>query len=143
MAHACASRTRGRPSSASGCGPELEDRPFELWDGAQRRDLTYVDDAAEAFLLAAASEAAKGGVFNIGGECLSLQQLADAVIAANGGGRYETRSFPAERKRIDIGDYYAADARFRAVTGWSPRTTVAEGLKRSLDYFRAHLAEYV
>jgi len=121
----------------------LENRRFELWDGAQLRDLTYVDDAAEAFLLAAASDAAKGGVFNIGGERLSLQQLAEAVIAANGGGGYETRSFPPERKRIDIGDYYADDARFRTATGWSPRIPVAEGLRRSLDYFRRHLAEYV
>jgi UDP-glucose 4-epimerase len=121
----------------------LEGRPFELWDGAQLRDLTYVDDAADAFLLAAASDAAKGGVFNIGGERLSLQELAEAVVAANGGGSYETRSFPPERKRIDIGDYYADDVRFRAATGWSPQTSVALGLKRSLDYFRAHLAEYV
>jgi len=121
----------------------LEGRPFEVWNGAQLRDLTYVDDAVEAFLLAALSPAATGAVFNIGGDRLRLAALADALVAANGGGSFETREFPAERKRIDIGDYYADDTRFRQATGWQPRVTAAEGLKRSLDYFRAHLAEYL
>jgi UDP-glucose 4-epimerase len=122
----------------------LEGRPIEVWEGGQQRDLTYVDDAAHAFLLAGAVAEAKGGVFNIGGERTTLEALAQALIAAHGGsGRYETRAFPPERKRIDIGDYYADDARFRALTGWRPGTPLADGLKRSLAYFRAHLAQYV
>ncbi len=121
----------------------LEGRPFEVWDGAQFRDVTYVDDAVEAFLLAALTPATNGAVFNIGGECLRLVALADALVAANGGGGFEMRDFPAERKRIDIGDYYADDTRFRDATGWRPTVSAAEGLKRSLDYFRAYLAEYL
>ena len=121
----------------------LEDRPFEVWDGAQLRDLTFVDDAAEAFLLTALLPAAKGRVFNIGGERLRLGQLAEALVAANGGGSFELREFPAERKRIDIGDYYADDSAFRAAAQWRPRVALADGLKRSLDYFRRNLAEYL
>jgi UDP-glucose 4-epimerase len=121
----------------------LEGRAFEVWDGAQLRDLTYVDDAAEAFLLAAIAPAAKGRVFNIGGEHLRLRALAEALLAANGGGSFATRDFPAERKRIDIGDYYADDSAFRAATGWAPKISIATGLGRSLDYFRRNLAEYL
>jgi UDP-glucose 4-epimerase len=121
----------------------LEGRPFEVWNGTQQRDMTYVDDAVEAFLLAAAVPEVKGGVFNIGGERLSLKALADQLVATHGSGRYETREFPADRKRIDIGDYYADDTLFRTATGWHPATPLTEGLKRSLDYFRANLAEYV
>ncbi|HEV2546145.1 MAG TPA: NAD-dependent epimerase/dehydratase family protein [Stellaceae bacterium] len=122
----------------------LEGRPIEVWDGTQQRDLTYADDAAHAFLLAGAVGEAKGAVFNIGGERTTLEALAQSLIAAHGGsGRYETRAFPAERKRIDIGDYYADDTRFRALTGWQPQTPLVDGLKRSLAYFRAHLAQYV
>src|ERR1700760_5165771 len=45
----------------------LENRPFEVWGGAQLRDLTYVDDVTDAFLAAAAQPACHGGIFNIGG----------------------------------------------------------------------------
>ncbi len=121
----------------------LEGRPFEVWGGAQLRDLTYVDDAVEAFLLAALCPAAEGAAFNIGGDRLRLGALADALVAANGGGGFEMREFPADRRRIDIGDYYADDRRFRDATGWRPKVAAAEGLRRSLDYFRAHLAEYL
>jgi UDP-glucose 4-epimerase len=122
----------------------LEGKPFEVWGGEQLRDFTYVDDAAEAFLLAAIVPETKGRIFNIGGErVLSLRELADALVDANGGGEYVVRNFPAERKRIDIGDYYAADDLFRQVTGWAPRTTMRDGLARSLAYFREHLAHYV
>jgi UDP-glucose 4-epimerase len=121
----------------------LQGEPFEVWGGAQLRDFSYIDDAVDAFL-AAASPAAEGRVFNIGGfPPMSLLALADALIAANGGaGDYLVRDFPADRKKIDIGDYHADDAAFRAATGWSPRVAVPEGLARSLDYFRAHLARY-
>jgi UDP-glucose 4-epimerase len=121
----------------------IEGRSFEVWDGSQLRDFTYVDDAVEAFLLAAVTPAAKGRVFNIGGPRLRLGELAEALVAANGGGRFERCEFPAERKRIDIGDYYADDSAFRAATGWAPRIPITEGLKLSLDYFRRNLVEYL
>jgi UDP-glucose 4-epimerase len=121
----------------------IEGRSFEVWDGSQLRDFTYVDDAVEAFLLAAVTPAAKGRVFNIGGPRLRLGELAEALVAANGGGRFERCEFPAERKRIDIGDYYADDSAFRSAAGWAPRIPIAEGLKLSLDYFRRNLVEYL
>ena len=48
-----------------------------------------------------------------------------------------------ERKAIDIGDFISDDRRFRALTGWVPRTSLDAGLLRSLDYYRRHLASYV
>ena len=35
----------------------MEGKPFEVWGGEQRRDFTYVEDAADAFIAAAQSEA--------------------------------------------------------------------------------------
>jgi UDP-glucose 4-epimerase len=122
----------------------LEGKPFEVWGGTQKRDFTYVDDAVEAFLLAALHEEAKGRVFNLGGDgVVSLKELAELVIAANDGGSYANHEFPSERRRIDIGDYYADDSLFRRVTGWRPSVSLATGLQRSLTYFRDHLAHYV
>ena len=122
----------------------LEGDAFEVWGGEQRRDLTYVYDVVDAFLLAASTPAAIGQVFNIGGPpSVSLSELAELVIEMAGSGRYEQKQFPPERKRIDIGDYWADDSRFRSVTGWAPRVDLREGLRRSLEYYRANLAAYI
>jgi UDP-glucose 4-epimerase len=122
----------------------VEGRPFEVWDGHQLRDFTYVDDAVDAFLLAAHGDAANGEVFNLGGDCtLSLKDLADLLVEVGGGGDYSVRTFPADRKRIDIGDYYADDSRIRAVLGWSPRMPLREGLSQTVAFYRNHLAAYL
>ena len=122
----------------------IQGEPFEVWGGEQRRDLLYVDDAAEAFLYAAVTQEAEGLALNVGGdEPCNLADLAEAIIAAYGGGKYEIRDFPAERRRIDIGDFVTDDRRFRAISGWRPRVCLADGLRRSLDYYRRHLAFYL
>jgi UDP-glucose 4-epimerase len=122
----------------------VEGKPFEVWGGEQLRDFTYVDDAVEALLLAAVTPAVEGQALNIGGfPPRSLKALADALIAANGGGQAVIKEFPAERKRIDIGDYYADDSRFRALTGWSAKVDLEEGLRHCLGYYRANLDKYL
>jgi len=122
----------------------VEGEPFEVWGGEQRRDLLYVDDAAEAFLYAGLTPATEGLALNVGGgDPISLAALAEAVVEANDGGRYEIREFPPERKRIDVGDFLIEDRRFRSLSGWRPRVGIAEGLRRSLAYYRRHLASYI
>lgn len=122
----------------------LEGAPFAVWGGEQLRDFNHVDDVVDALLLAAGSEAANGGIYNLGSnEVVSLRALADALVAANSGkGSYEIKSFPEERKRIDIGDYYADFSRFAGL-GWTPRVRLAQGLAGTLDYYRQHLANYL
>jgi UDP-glucose 4-epimerase len=122
----------------------LEGAAFEVWGGEQRRELLYIDDAVEAFLYAALSRDTAGLALNIGGiEPYTLLALAEALIRANGGGIFEEREFPADRKRIDIGDFVTDDRRFRKLTGWAPQITLDDGLARSLDYYRRHLTNYV
>ena len=122
----------------------LEGIAFEVWGGEQRRELLYIDDAVEAFLCAALSRDTAGLALNVGGgEPYTLFALAEALIRANGGGGFEQREFPADRKRIDIGDFVTDDRRFRELTGWAPRIGLDDGLARSLDYYRRHLPSYV
>jgi UDP-glucose 4-epimerase len=117
--------------------------PFEVWGGDQVRDFTDVEDAVEAFLMAAAMPEAEGRVFNVGGTPpVSLRQLAELLIAIHNGGEFTVRSFPKDRRKIDIGDYYAD---YRCITdtlGWRPRTTLKTALVRTLDYYREEIAHY-
>jgi UDP-glucose 4-epimerase len=122
----------------------VEGKPFEVWDGHQLRDFTFVDDAVDAFLLMAANEEANGKVFNLGEEhVISLKELADLLIEVNEGGEYRLRDFPTDRKRIDIGDYYADFNFIRSVLGWEPTVSLREGLARTLAFYRENLAYYL
>jgi len=122
----------------------VEGRPFEVWGGGQVRDFTYVDDAVDAFLLAATSPAAAGRVFNLGGrERIKLRDLADLLIEVNGGGRYVTRTYPPDRRKIDIGDFYADYGLIERTLGWRPRTRLRTALARTLAYYRRELRHYV
>jgi UDP-glucose 4-epimerase len=122
----------------------IQDTRFEVWGGEQKRDFTYVEDMVDAFLAAALSETTIGRVYNIGG-CppVSLLELAELLVRIAGSGAYDRREFPAERKKIDIGDYVADDSAFRAVTGWRPRHSLDEGLAETLAFYRAHAAHYL
>jgi UDP-glucose 4-epimerase len=122
----------------------LEGEPFEVWGGEQLRDFTYVDDAVEAFLLAAVRPEAVGEVFNLGGPPrVSLQRLAELLVEINRGGAFAVRAFPGDRKKIDIGDYYADDRLIARKLGWCPRTDLRTALTRTLAYYRKELRHYV
>jgi nucleoside-diphosphate-sugar epimerase len=122
----------------------LEGKPFEVWNGNQLRDFTYVDDAVDAFLMAAGSDKAYGSVMNLGGDrVISLRDLAELLVRINGKGEYVAREFPADRKRIDIGDYYANFELVRRRLGWEPKVPLDEALKRTLVYYEKYLDKYV
>jgi UDP-glucose 4-epimerase len=122
----------------------LHDREIEVFgDGRQRRDFTYVDDAVAAFLLAAASDGARGEVFNLGGdEHVGLAELAELVVQLAGSGTARTIPFPADRKAIDIGDFFADYGSFERAVGWKPAVPLREGLAETLAFYRGHGAHY-
>jgi len=121
-----------------------EGKSFEVWGGEQLRDFTYVEDCVEALLLAGACEEANGQVFNLGGDCsITLKDIAALLVEANGGGAFVVREFPSDRKRIDIGDYYADDRLARRMLGWRPNVPLREGLARTIEYYRANLKHYL
>jgi UDP-glucose 4-epimerase len=120
-------------------------QPIQVFgDGAQKRDFDYVDDVVDAFLRAGAMDAADGRVFNLGGEApVSLLDFAKTLIEIAGQGSYLLAPFPDERKRIDIGDFYADSTRIRTALGWAPRVGLREGLERTIAYYRSHKDHYL
>ncbi|HZU20380.1 MAG TPA: NAD-dependent epimerase/dehydratase family protein [Gaiellaceae bacterium] len=110
----------------------LDEEPITLYgDGAQVRDLLFVDDLVEAMQLARANaDAVAGTPFNMGGgpdNAISLLEVLEQLAELHG--RMPAVRFAAERK----GDqrYYVADTRrFRAATGWRPRVDVGDGVER-------------
>jgi UDP-glucose 4-epimerase len=113
-------------------------------DGSQRRDFVYVDDAADAFLRAGASDVCSGEVFNVGGdEPISHRELVELLVGIAGSGTVRFVEWPPEKKRIDIGSFYSDSSRFRQTVGWRPSVQLAEGLRRTVAFYREHFDEYV
>ena len=113
-------------------------------DGRQKRDFNHVDDVVDAFLRAGAMEAADGQVFNLGDERpVSLLDLVELLLDVAGGGSYPLVPFPPERKRIDIGDFYADIGKAKAVLGWTPRVPLREGLAETIAFYRRHKEHYL
>lgn len=109
---------------------------FEVWGGDQLRDFNYVEDVVDAFIMAAISEKAVGHVFNLGSsEIVSLKSLAELLKKINQTGKYIEMSFPEDRKKIDIGDYYSDFSMISKVLNWNPKTELELGLKKTLEYF--------
>jgi UDP-glucose 4-epimerase len=123
----------------------IEGKPIEIYgDGSQLRDFVYVDDAADAFLRAGESDACNGDAFNVGGDVpVSLSELAAELVRISGGGRVEYVAWPPDKKVIDIGSFYADSTRFMRATGWKPAAPLAEGLRRTIDFYRQHFRQYV
>lgn len=130
----------------------LQGQPFEVWGGEQLRDYTYVDDCVSALQLAASSDAAIGEIYNLGGcgEPVSLLETAETLVAAArdleiplAAEPFVVRDYPAERKKIDIGDYYADYSKISQQLGWEPKVSLREGLKRTLAYYATELEHYL
>ena len=112
-------------------------------DGLQLRDLNYVDDVIDAMLMASGLPAAIGGVYNLGGEPVSLVDLAKYIVAVNTEGSYELVPFPPERKAIDIGSYYGNYSKIHLALGWEPKIPLSIGLEKTLAYYRENLSKYL
>jgi UDP-glucose 4-epimerase len=123
----------------------IEDGEIQIYgDGSQMRDFVYVDDAADAFLRAGATDACNGRALNVGGlEPISHRDLVALLLRIAGTGRSRFVDWPPDKKAIDIGSFYADSSLIGTVLGWKPTTTLADGLARTIEFYRAHLPHYV
>jgi len=102
-------------------------------DGGNTRDYVYVEDVVDAFVRAA-GPAGAGMRFNIGTGVETSDRELHSAVAAVVGAADDPHFAPAR-----LGDLRRSclDAsRARAVLGWSPRISLDEGLRRTVEYFR-------
>ncbi|MEU3648816.1 NAD-dependent epimerase/dehydratase [Lentzea sp. NPDC034063] len=130
----------------------LDGDPITMWhDGTVRRDLVHVDDVATAFLAALAHpDSLVGGRWLIGagrgdelGEVFRL--LAEAVSERTGRRPVEVTSVtPPEHAPVtDFLSVTIDSSAFQALTGWSPRVPLSEGVRRVVAALTDHSEEEV
>jgi len=109
-------------------------RPTIFGDGQQTRDFTYVANVVHANLLAAAAPEAAGGVFNVGsGTAISLLDLLRELNAILG---TEVEPIFQPPRAGDVRDSLADISRARRMLGYEPQVSLAEGLQRTVEFYR-------
>jgi CDP-paratose 2-epimerase len=116
----------------------LKGKPITLYgDGKQVRDILFVEDLVDAFLLAQQNiDTIAGNAFNMGGgvaNTISLVELIDLIGKISGKKPQVNRSDwrPSDQK------YYVSDfSKFRGVTGWEPRFSTSEGVKQIYQWLK-------
>src|SRR5438874_2703796 len=116
-------------------------RPLVFGDGLQTRDFVHVKDVVRAHLLAAMAPAAPGEVVNVAsGKTASLLELIALIKNAVGPAAAQ---LDPEHQPNRAGDLRASSAdlsKARAVLGYEPRITLAEGLAGVVESWRAAIA---
>ncbi len=82
-------------------------------------------------------------MFNLGGEKpYALLEVVQLLLKISGSGSYRLTPFPEERKGIDIGSVYSTANKIKTILGWSPRTSLEDGLSKTVKYFKQNRAHY-
>jgi NAD dependent epimerase/dehydratase len=108
------------------------------------RDLNFVNDTVEGFIRAGACSEAVGQVTNIGsGREISIGELATLILSMIGGNSRivcdEQRMRP---EKSEVERLVCNGEKARLMLGWQARVTLEEGLRRTIDWIRAHRDRY-
>ncbi len=122
----------------------IDDETIKVFgDGSILRDFLYVDDTVDAIWMCALREKAYGEVLNVGHDKpSSFLELAKAIIKIAGTGRWEFAPFSPERAAQEPGDFYSDINKIIKLVGWKPKTSLEEGLKKTIDYYRKYKPSY-
>jgi NAD dependent epimerase/dehydratase len=111
-----------------------------LGNVSPRRDFTYVADTAEGFIAAAESTATFGEELNLGtGKDISVGELAQRIGDLLGRKLSVTESEERVRPSTsEVDRLVSNNERARELMGWQPAVSLEEGLRRTIDWVRAH-----
>ncbi|MEN9625894.1 MAG: hypothetical protein RL557_222 [archaeon] len=122
---------------------------IELWGGGEvYRDINYIDDVIDAFLLVATSEK-NGQAYNlgccigksgleqpIGNNFLSIKSLAELIVKIAGKGAIKIIPYPPERKAVEPGHFCADITKINQELGWLPKTSIEEGIQKTIALYQ-------
>ncbi|HEY8637878.1 MAG TPA: NAD-dependent epimerase/dehydratase family protein [Solirubrobacteraceae bacterium] len=109
-------------------------------DGSPRRDFLYVEDAVDAYLAIADAldrGVATGEAFNVGGGPRhSVLEVVEEVCRA--AGSQVSPEVQGGSPGDGPQDAWLDATKLRELTGWEPRVDLAEGVRRTVDWYRAN-----
>lgn len=109
-----------------------------------RRDMTFVEDSARAFVLAATAAGIDGETIHFGsGAARSIGEIAHACLAAAGSqAKLVTESERVRPDKSEVGLLLCNAEKARRLLGWEPRVSFEDGIARTAEYIRGARDEY-
>lgn len=122
----------------------LDDQTISVFgDGSQLRDYLYVEDAVQAFLLAAERAPGSDPILNVGGnEPVKFADMTRLIVEIAGRGRIQFVEWPKDRKDIETGDFATDSTRIRNALGWRPTVSLDDGIRRTIEFYRKNKTNY-
>lgn len=118
----------------------LQRQPLRMTKGLQTREFNYVEDLVDGFLLLATTPGIDGELFNLGsGDEVSMRDLTTRILAQLGN-PIEAEFGALPERPTEIMRMYSDASKARARLGWEPRTSLDEGLAKTIAWYREELA---
>jgi UDP-glucose 4-epimerase len=126
-------------------GLALQDKSLTIFgDGAQKRNVLYVDDCVEALIEVALNPASRGEVFFASGDAeYSITEFAEMILRVIGKGRVTHVQWTNDWAKLDVGDVAISNAKIKKRLGWRPRVDILDGLHRTKAFFESRLSAYL
>lgn len=106
-------------------------------DGDQIRDYIYVEDLADAFILASLREKISGDVFNIGsGIGTKFKEMVQMVVDRVGNGKIKHVPWPSNYMNVETGDYITDISKIKRLLKWKPKINLEEGIDKTYHYYK-------
>jgi len=125
------------PSLIASC---LARNDFDMTEGSQGRDLIYIDDVVEGILIAGATDKLRGAIINLAsGEEHTMNAVADTIPRLTKA-TIQIRRGARPTQANDLEHLYGSNELAKKLLGWTPRTSLEEGLSRTIEYLRSAAA---
>ena len=109
-----------------------EEKEFSMTKGKQTRDFIYIKDVIDAFIMACNKNGIRG-TFNIGyGKETSMRtivKLMKKYVKLN-------VNFNKPYRKQEIWSYYSDISKIKKELGWEPKTSLKEGLRKTLEWWK-------
>jgi len=122
------------PQIIKGC---LSGKEFETSSGEQLRDFCYIDDIADGILRAIKSDNINGEIINLAsGDPISIRTVIEKVQTYIGRGnpKFGKIAYRAGENMC----LYADTSRAEQLLGWRSKTTIEDGIKKTVDHYRVN-----
>ncbi|MFA6587803.1 MAG: NAD-dependent epimerase/dehydratase family protein [Patescibacteria group bacterium] len=122
----------------------LDDKNITIFgEGTQIRDYIYINDLIAGIITAVTNPKTDGQIYNLGsGLATPFKKMAELVIEIAGGGKLKKVPWPKNYDNFETGDFYADITSIKSAIDWMPSTSLRDGVKKTVEYYKQNRKYY-